>query len=85
MYLQMYWLITSGGDIIRCEYCGGVISLTRPRPEGRKTRRDKKFLPVQNPVTRTIKLPRSGGHPTELDHLEQGQRATRLAPTHSGW
>ncbi len=43
MYLQMYWLITSGGDITRCEYCGGVISLTRPRPEGRKTRRDKKF------------------------------------------
>lgn len=43
MYLQMYWLMTSGGDITRCEYCGGIISLTRPRPEGRKTRRDKKF------------------------------------------
>jgi hypothetical protein len=43
MYLQMYWLMSSGGDITRCEYCGGIISLTRPRPEGRKTRRDKKF------------------------------------------
>lgn len=43
MYLQMYWLMTSGGDITRCEYCGGIISLTRPHPEGRKTRRDKKF------------------------------------------
>lgn len=43
MYLQMYWLMTFGGEITRCEYCGGIISLTRPHPEGRKTRRDKKF------------------------------------------
>jgi len=42
MYLQMYWLMASGGDIARCEYCGRVISLARPHPEGRKRRRDKK-------------------------------------------
>lgn len=42
-YLQMYWLMTSGGDIARCEYCGRVISLARPHPEGRKRRRDKRF------------------------------------------
>jgi hypothetical protein len=43
MYLQMYWLMTSGGDLARCEYCGRVISLSRPHPEGRKRRRDKRF------------------------------------------
>jgi hypothetical protein len=43
MYLQMYWLMTSEGDLARCEYCGRVISLSRPYPEGRKRRRDKRF------------------------------------------
>lgn len=42
-YLQMYWLMTSGGTIARCDYCGRVMSLTRPHPEGRKRRRDKRF------------------------------------------
>jgi hypothetical protein len=42
-YLQMYWLMTSGGDIARCEHCGRVMSLARPHPEGRKRRRDKRF------------------------------------------
>lgn len=42
-YLQMYWLLTSGGTIARCDYCGRVMSLTRPHPEGRKRRRDKRF------------------------------------------
>ena len=42
-YLQMYWLMTSGGNITRCEYCGQIISLARPHPEGRKRRRDKRF------------------------------------------
>jgi hypothetical protein len=43
MYLQMYWLMCSGDDLARCEYCGRIISLSRPYPEGRKRRRDKKF------------------------------------------
>jgi hypothetical protein len=42
-YLQMYWLMTSGGNITRCEYCGQVISLAKPHPDGRKRRSDKKF------------------------------------------
>jgi hypothetical protein len=43
MYLQMYWLMAAGGDVTRCEYCGHIISLARPHPEGRKRRRDKRF------------------------------------------
>jgi hypothetical protein len=43
MYLQMHLLLTSGGNLTRCEYCKGIISLTRPHPEGRKRRRDKRF------------------------------------------
>ena len=43
MYLQMYWLMVSGGDITRCEHCGRIISLARPHPEGRKRRRDRRF------------------------------------------
>jgi hypothetical protein len=43
MYLQMYWLMTAGSDLTRCEHCGLLISLARPRPEGRKRRRDKRF------------------------------------------
>jgi hypothetical protein len=43
IYLQMYWLMASGGDVTRCEYCGRIISLARPHPEGRKRRRDKRF------------------------------------------
>jgi len=43
MYLQMYWLMTSRGDLARCEYCGRVISLSRPHPESRKRRRDRRF------------------------------------------
>jgi len=42
-YLQMYWLMTSGDDVARCEYCGQIISLSRPSPEGRKRRKDKRF------------------------------------------
>ena len=42
-YLQMYWLMTSGGTLTRCEYCGRVMSLGRPQPEGRKRRQDKRF------------------------------------------
>ena len=44
MYLQMYWLMTSGGDgVSSCGYCGRIISLARPYPEGRKRRQDKRF------------------------------------------
>ena len=43
MYLQMYWLMTAGSELTRCEHCGLLISLARPRPEGRKRRRDKRF------------------------------------------
>ena len=43
MYLQLYWLLVSGGEIARCEHCGQTISLARARPDGRKRRRDKKF------------------------------------------
>jgi hypothetical protein len=43
MYLQMWWLIASAGDITRCEFCGRSISLARSHPEGRKHRRDKRF------------------------------------------
>jgi len=42
-YLQMYWLITSGGNITRCEYCGQVLSLAKTHPDGRKRRSDKRF------------------------------------------
>jgi hypothetical protein len=43
MYLQMYWILTSGGNLVRCEHCRRVISLARPHPQGRKRRRDKRF------------------------------------------
>jgi hypothetical protein len=43
MYLQMHWLMTSGGQLARCENCGRIIALSRPHPEGRKRRRDKRF------------------------------------------
>lgn len=43
MYLQMYWLMAAGDDLTRCEYCSFPISLSRPNPEGRKRRNDKRF------------------------------------------
>jgi hypothetical protein len=43
MYLQMYWILTSGGNLVRCEHCRRVISLARPHPQGMKRRRDKRF------------------------------------------
>jgi hypothetical protein len=43
MYLQMHWLLTSGGNLVRCEHCRRVISLARPHPQGRKRRNDTKF------------------------------------------
>ena len=45
MYLQMYWIMTSGGNLTRCEHehCRRVISLAKPHPEGRKRRSDKRF------------------------------------------
>ncbi len=43
LYLQMYWLMASGGYLARCENCGQAISLARTYPEGRKRRRDTRF------------------------------------------
>jgi hypothetical protein len=43
MYLQMYWLMTSGGSLARCENCGRMIALFRTDPKGRKRRRDRRF------------------------------------------
>ena len=43
MYLQMYWLMTSAGELKRCEHCGRIVSLSCPHPEGRKRRSDKRF------------------------------------------
>jgi hypothetical protein len=48
MYLQMYWLMTSSGDLARCKYCGRIISYAPPVPVGeeykvRKPRKDKEF------------------------------------------
>jgi hypothetical protein len=43
MYLEMWWLIISGNNIGRCEFCGNPISLGRSHPDARKRRRDRKF------------------------------------------
>jgi hypothetical protein len=43
MYLEMWWLIISGNNIGRCEFCDSPISLGRSHPDGRKRRRDRKF------------------------------------------
>ena len=43
MYLQMWWLIGSRGNITRCRFCGRPVSLARSYPNGRKRRRDKRF------------------------------------------
>jgi hypothetical protein len=43
MYLEMWWLIVSGNNIGRCEFCSNPISLARSHPAARKRRRDKRF------------------------------------------
>jgi hypothetical protein len=43
MYLQMYQLMTSGGGLTRCNYCGRMIALSYSDPRGRKRRRDRKY------------------------------------------
>jgi hypothetical protein len=43
MYLEMWWLIVSGNNIGRCEFCGSPISLGRSHPIARKRRSDKRF------------------------------------------
>jgi hypothetical protein len=45
MYLQFYWLITSGGELSRCKFCNRVMSFARPAIGGkaRKVRNDKQF------------------------------------------
>jgi hypothetical protein len=43
MYLQLYWLMAAGGNVVRCKFCGGVISLASSAPGARKPRDDKKY------------------------------------------
>jgi hypothetical protein len=43
MYFGMWWLIISGNNIGRCEFCGNPISLGRSHPDARKRRSDKRF------------------------------------------
>jgi hypothetical protein len=43
MYLQMYQLMTSGGRLTRCDYCGRMIAHSHTDPRGRKRRRDRKY------------------------------------------
>jgi len=48
MGLQFYWLVTSGGELNRCKYCGRIISHAAAVPgsrpvEDRKVRSDKVF------------------------------------------
>jgi hypothetical protein len=43
MYLEMWWLLVSGSNIARCEFCGSPISLGRSQPHARKRRRDRRF------------------------------------------
>ena len=43
MYLQIYWLMASGGEVTRCRYCSRIISLNRPSPGARKPPKHKKF------------------------------------------
>ena len=42
-YLQAFWLITSGDDLSRCEYCRRIMSISQVHSNGRKQRTDKKF------------------------------------------
>ena len=43
MYLQLWWLMASGGHLTRCEYCGKTLSLSRPHPGSRKPPKHKRF------------------------------------------
>jgi hypothetical protein len=43
MYLQMYWLMGSGANTTRCEWCGRLISLESPYPGAKKRPKHKRF------------------------------------------
>ena len=43
MYLQMFQLMTSGGRLTRCDYCGRMIAHSHTDSRGRKRRRDRRF------------------------------------------
>jgi hypothetical protein len=49
LYLQFFWLITSQGELDRCQYCNRIISYAPPMPGSgkRKTYRNKKFCSTQ--------------------------------------
>ncbi len=48
IYLQVYWLVTSAGELSRCKYCERIISYAPPLPvekgrKARKPRSDREF------------------------------------------
>ncbi len=43
MYLQMYWLMGSGVNTTRCEWCGRLISLESPYPGAKQRPSHKRF------------------------------------------
>lgn len=43
MYLQMYWLMGSGANTTRCEWCGRLISFESPYPGAKKRPNHKRF------------------------------------------
>ena len=47
MYLQMYWLMGSGGNTTRCRWCNRIISLAKPHPDAKKRPQHKKFCDAQ--------------------------------------
>jgi hypothetical protein len=50
MYLQFYWLMTSGSGITRCQHCNSPFSLgasLSPQKRGRKTNANKRFCSKQ--------------------------------------
>ena len=43
MYLQMFWLMGSGANTTRCDWCGRFITLGKPSPEAKKRPSHKRF------------------------------------------
>jgi hypothetical protein len=43
MYLQMYWLMEMGGNVVPCRWCGAIVSLSPPSPGTRKPPQHKQF------------------------------------------
>jgi hypothetical protein len=43
MYLQMFWLLGSGANTTRCDWCGRLITLGKPSPGVKKRPSHKRF------------------------------------------